>query len=394
MSRVIVAVSGGIAAYKTCDFIRLLKTSGHDVKVIMTACAKQFVGAMTLSALSGYPVYDELLSEQLPMLHIELAKWAEYLIVAPATAATLSALAQGNASSLLSAVCLATTAVCHLVPAMNQAMWHHPATQANITRLQQYGYAVMWPDSGLQACGDNGMGRMPSSADIYEMIFPTHAELAGVQVLLTAGPTYEKLDPIRYIGNFSSGKMGYALASEFSQLGARVHVISGPTQLDKPAGCRLTSVTSAQEMLEVCENEISKAAIFVSAAAVANYSAQAQMQKLKSKPDELVITLQKTTDILQHITQKNRQVFCVGFCAETEGLIDAAKAKRIKKGCHTIIANQVSPSGFPLGGDENEVVYINEETIQSYPKMNKQLLANKLVQRIVIDYINFRDVFC
>ena len=395
MSNVIVGVTGGIAAYKTCELVRLLKKAGHNVKVVMTACSKYFVGDVTFSALSGETVYgDEFFNEHSPMLHIELAKWADKVIIAPTTAVTLSTLASGNASSLLSALCLATKAACYLVPAMNEVMWHHPAVQDNIAKLTEYGYCILPPESGSQACGDIGFGRLPEPENIYDAIFKESRTLANLNVLITAGPTYEKLDPIRYIGNLSSGKMGYAIAKAFNSMGANVHIISGPTHIAPPLHCQLTRVVSAQEMLEAVESSIDNADIFICAAAIANYTTTSNTAKIKSTDDELTLRLTRTPDILQTISLANQDIFSIGFCAETENIIDAAKVKLIKKGCHAIVANHINKNGEPFGSEDNQAFYVTHSNVLPFEKMSKQDLASRLVERFVSDFCEFRNRIC
>lgn len=391
MSKIIIGISGGIAAYKVCELIRLLKKTGHDVRIVLTQCAKQFIHETIFAALSNNQVYSNAMSDTAsPMLHIELAKWADLVIVAPTTATTISKLAHGDASSLLTALCLATESPCYLVPAMNTHMWHHMAVQENIKRLIKFGYKTLPPESGQQACGDDGFGRMPEPKAIMDLVFANSKLLSNHNILISAGPTYEKLDPIRYIGNFSSGKMGYAIAKAFQSMGANVHLISGPTPLQAPFGIRLTKVISAQDMLDAVSASITHTNIFISAAAIANYSVKPSKIKIKSTEPILTLTLQRTPDILQIIANANKNIFCVGFCAESGNIIELAQTKLNKKGCQAIIANAIHTNGEPFGSDENQVIYVNHQNVFSLEKMNKQALAYRLAQQIASNYNQFK----
>ena len=393
MSNIIVGVSGGIAAYKTCELVRLLKKAGHAVQVVMTENARSFITAETLAALSANPVYGEAFTTAAdPMLHITLARWADKVIIAPAAATTLSLLAQGSASTLLTCVCLATRAPCYLVPSMNQAMWYHSATQANIASLNDYGYMLLQPGTGDQACGDNGPGCMPEPPVMMEWLFQDSGEncFAGTRVVITAGPTYEKLDPIRYLGNVSSGKMGYALARALVQQGAEVEIISGPTSLAAPAGCQLTPITSARQMYNAAVASAPAADIFISAAAVANYSPSQATEKIKSDADELVIRLARTTDILQALTQQYPHLFSVGFCAESTDIVEAARAKLARKGCQVMVANEIGPNAFPFGQNVNRALYLNSQGITYFTDMSKQELAHQLVSCFYTDFMAYR----
>lgn len=387
MAKVIIGVTGGIAAYKACELIRLLKKADHEVRVVMTDCAKQFIGETTFAALSENSVYGDAMSiAKTSMLHIELAKWADKLLIAPASAATISALAHGDATKLLTTLCLATQSPCYIAPAMNQSMWHHPAVQENIKKLVAFGYNVLHPEVGFQACGDHGIGRMPEPEHIIASVFKKNQPLANVNVLVTAGPTYEKIDPIRYIGNISSGKMGYAMAKAFSSRGANVVLISGPTALQAPPGVIYQSVFGAEEMFEAVNMSISGMDIFVCAAAIANYSTSPSQIKIKSSKAALTLRLQKTRDILQETADNHKDIFCVGFCAESEKIIELARAKLDKKGCQAIIANLIASNGAPFGSEENEAFYLNHSDTFSYGKKHKQALADTLVTQIITDF--------
>lgn len=392
MSNILVGITGGIAAYKICELIRLLKKAEHNVQVVSTNCAQQFIGNITFSTLSEKPVYnDDVSTHDVPMLHIKLAKWAEIIIIAPATAETISKLAHGNAGSLLTTLCLASSAPIYIAPAMNTNMWHHPAVQENMNKLAAYGYYVLPTDTGLQACGDNGLGRLLEPDVIYKLIFNKDTPLSNIKVLITAGPTHEKIDPIRFIGNLSSGKMGYAVAESFKSMGADVHIISGPSQQPQPLGCKITHVVSAQEMLDAVRTAIEGADIFVCAAAIANYSITPNHIKIKSGEPSLTLTLNRTPDILQAAAKMNTQTFCVGFCAESKDIVNLAQAKLRKKGCHAMVANLINQRGEPFGSDDNQAFYINHHKTTPFEKLRKTCLANKLATCIADDFHAFKQ---
>lgn len=381
--KILLGVTGGIAAYKSCELVRLLKKAGHEVKVIMTEAAKAFIQPNTFAALSQNSVYDSLFDfKESPMLHIELAKWADKILVAPASAATISALAQGQADTLLSCVCLATQASCYLAPAMNRQMWEHPATRQNVEKLQTYGYRILFPEAGEQACGDVGFGRMLEPEVLVESICGGAHTFADLNILISAGPTVEKIDPVRYFSNFSSGKMGYALAKAFAEQGAKVHLISGPTHVLVPAKCQVTRITSAQDMLTAVMHSLEGVDIFISAAAIADYMVAMQPQKIKKQAEKLTLSLTRTSDVLSAVTNKYPDCFTVGFCAETQATLAAAKAKLQQKKCQVMIANQVHPDGYPFGEDTNAVTYITPEQTVDLPKSDKQQLARQLANLI------------
>lgn len=384
MSRVLMGVTGGISAYKVCELVRLLVKADHEVKVILTRSAESFVGKLTFMALSNDEVFaDDVLTPDRPMLHIELAKWADKIIIVPATAHSISAFVQGAANTLVTAVMLATKASRYIVPAMNQAMWHHPATQCNLKQLIDFGYDVLQPAVGEQACGDVGLGRMPEPDAIFNHLFQHEKRLSGFRVLVTAGPTYEKLDPIRYLGNLSSGKMGYALARVFSEQGADVVLVSGPTSLPDPAGVKVLRISSAQEMLTVVRENIVGQQLFICAAAIANYTFVASGEKIKSDDSTLTLTLTRTTDILKTICAENPDIFSVGFCAESKDIEESAKAKLNRKGCHAIIANKISGDAFPFGSEQNEAIYVTQDCVEHFDLMDKNKLAERIVEKVI-----------
>jgi len=390
--KVIVGVTGGIAAYKSCELVRLLLKSGHEVKVIMTEYAKQFIHPNTFAALTRDEVYDDMFaSNGDSMVHISLAKWADTIVIAPATATTISKLAIGSADNLLTSVCLATEAKCFVAAAMNKVMWNQPATQKNIATLATYGYSILMPEDGEQACGDVGAGRMLEPDRIVQQLFNTSNLLSGLKILITAGPTQEKIDPVRYISNFSSGKMGYSLAAACQQLGAEVRLISGPTHLTSPIDCKLNRVTTAEEMLNAVMESISSSDIFISTAAIADYTPAAlSPSKIKKSSESLSIELKRTTDILKAVTSSYPKVFTVGFCAETDNIKEYAKQKLKDKKLHAIVANHISNEGYPFGEDTNELLYMNHSGTTQLQRDSKTNLALQLAHYIHSDFSKIR----
>ena len=322
---ILLGVSGGIAAYKAPDLVRKLTALNANVRVVITNSAAEFVSPMSLQAVSGNPVHQHLLdpSAEAAMGHIELAKWADILLIAPATANVMAKLAHGMADDLLSTLFLATEAQTFIAPAMNQQMWKAPATQKNLATLKDYGVSIIGPASGEQACGDVGAGRMVEPIDIAntirESVNNTNEQyLAGTHIVITAGPTREPLDPVRYISNHSSGKMGFAIADMAQKAGAEVTLVAGPVALATPNGCKRIDVTTADEMLEACEKIMANADIFIATAAVADYKAlHVADNKIKKTGDELTLTFVKNPDILATIAKRSDRPFCVGFAAES-----------------------------------------------------------------------------
>lgn len=345
----IVGVAGGIAAYKTPDLVRRLRDAGAEVQVVTTAGAERFVAALTFQAVSGRPVRADLWDRdaEAAMGHIELARWAELILIAPATADLMARLAAGMADDLLTTLCLASSAPVAIAPAMNHLMWDHPATQANVATLRARGVAVLGPAAGAQACGESGAGRMLEPLEILAGAAPLLAggvprSLAGVRVLLTAGPTRERIDPVRFISNRSSGKMGFALAAAARDAGAEVVLVAGPVQLPTPRGVRRIDVESAADMLAVVQREVAAADVFVSTAAVADYRpAQPAAQKIKKTASSLEIDLERTVDILATVAAAPSRPFVVGFAAETENVEQNARAKLLRKNLDMIAANEV-----------------------------------------------------
>jgi len=384
---IIIAVSGGIAAYKSAELVRLLRKQGADVRVIMTRGACEFITPLTLQALSGQPVYTELLDEEAEagMGHIELARWADAMLVAPATADTLARLAEGRADDLLAAVALATPAPLFVAPAMNQQMWHNPATGANINQLKARHITVIGPDAGEQACGDIGPGRLLEPVAIVAAL-SQHFDrqlLAGKRVVITAGPTQEAIDPVRFLSNHSSGKMGFALARAASEAGAHTILVAGPVNLATPKGVERHNVTSALEMLAAAEAAAVGADVFIGAAAVADYRpATIAEQKIKKQGDDpLTLQLVQNPDIIARIARSAEAPrLMVGFAAETEQLESHAASKRIRKGLDVIVANDVSRSDIGFNSEQNAVTLIDERGTQTMPIANKQQLAVWLIE--------------
>ncbi|MCS5587476.1 MAG: bifunctional phosphopantothenoylcysteine decarboxylase/phosphopantothenate--cysteine ligase CoaBC [Porticoccaceae bacterium] len=389
--RIILGITGGIAAYKGAEIVRRLQDQGAEVRVVMTAAATEFIRPLTLQALSGYQVHTDLLDAEAEaaMGHIELARWADLLLIAPATANFISTMVHGGADSLLSAVYLATSAKIAVAPAMNQAMWSHTASQQNIQALKGRETIIIEPDTGIQACGDIGPGRLQQPeiiVDQLKAIFESGL-LAGKKVVITAGPTREAIDPVRYISNHSSGKMGYALAAALTEAGAKVVLISGPVLLDSPAGCELISVVSADAMLNASVAAVKDANIFISAAAVADYRAvDVADQKIKKQADNLSLELKKNPDIVSTIATDNPQLFVVGFAAETENIETFARDKLVRKKLHAIIANDVSRQDIGFNADDNEVSWIDAQSCKHLGKKSKSQLARDIVKLIAANY--------
>jgi phosphopantothenoylcysteine decarboxylase/phosphopantothenate--cysteine ligase len=347
---VLLGVTGGIAAYKSAELVRRLVERGAQVQVVMTAAAREFIGAATFQALSGRPVRDSLwdAAAEAAMGHIELARWADVVLIAPATADVIARLASGRADDLLSTLCLATAAPILLAPAMNQQMWANAATQANVATLASRGLRLLGPATGEQACGEFGAGRMlePTQlADQLEPLLGTAGPLSGQRVLITAGPTRECIDPVRFVSNRSSGKMGYAVAQAMCAAGAEVVLVSGPVALAAPPGVRRISVESAAQMLEAVLQELPGTRIFVATAAVADYRPVSVAEsKIKKKAEHLALEMTRTTDILATVAARADRPFVVGFAAETDAVEANARDKLQRKNLDMIAANEVSAS--------------------------------------------------
>lgn len=362
--KILLGVSGGIAIYKSCELVRRLKDAGSDIRVVMTAGAEAFITPLTFQALSGNPVHSQLLDSEAEagMGHIELARWADRVVIAPATANLIARLAEGRADDLLSTLCLATKAPIALAPSMNQAMWSNAATQNNIARLEQYGLEMIGPDAGDQACGDIGPGRMSEPAKIIEALNQhPHPCLAGKKVLITAGPTREAIDPVRYVSNYSSGKMGYALASAFAKAGAETTLVSGPVSLPCPFGVSRISVTSCAEMHAEVMARAQDSDIFIASAAVADYRPeQRASEKIKKKTERMEIQLVKNPDILAQVAALEKRPYVAGFAAESNNLIEHATQKLLNKKLDLIIANDISDTSIGFQSDNNAVSLLTQ----------------------------------
>lgn len=388
MNKILIGITGGIAAYKTPDLIRKLLDTGFEIKVIMAKNATAFVSLLTLKTLLPNNVFETLIEPE--MQHIRLAKWADIILIAPATANTIAKLNAGIADDLLTNVCLASAAPVFLAPAMNQAMWQHIATQNNIKRLMERGITFLGPDSGVQACGDIGPGRMLDPVDIVDFLSAISQKpiLQNINLLITAGATREPIDPVRFITNKSSGKMGYALAQAASSLGARVTLISGETNLARPHCQKFIKIQTTKEMQNAVENEITQQDIFISVAAVADYTvANISPQKIKRGTDTLTLELTPTIDILATICARQTKPFTVSFAAETENVLENAKKKRLKKGVDIIIVNDVSRSDIGFDSNDNAVSIISENKIFHLEKNSKHKIAQQLLKII-------NDAYC
>ncbi|MBE0482909.1 MAG: bifunctional phosphopantothenoylcysteine decarboxylase/phosphopantothenate--cysteine ligase CoaBC [Bacterioplanes sp.] len=394
--RIILGITGGIAAYKSAEVVRLLKKSGADVRVVMTNGAKEFITPLTLQALSGNPVHHTLLNPEAEagMGHIELAKWADVILVAPASANFIARLTQGLGDDLLTTLCLASEATLAIAPAMNQAMWHNETTQYNLQRLQDLKgrkLHIFGPADGQQACGDVGPGRMlepelltQSLANLFD-----RGMLAGVRVTITAGPTREAIDPVRYISNHSSGKMGYALAQAAIDAGAHVTLISGPVTIKAPSRVHLVNVSSARDMLEAALQQTPECDIFIAAAAVADYRPMTVAnQKIKKSGDTIEMTLVKNPDIVATVAQHEQRPFTIGFAAETQDIDTYARSKLARKQLDLIIANDVSRQDIGFNSDNNAVTVYWPDGQQDFADRSKNALAHDLIELIAQRYHN------
>lgn len=383
--QILLGVTGGIAAYKSADLVRRLQDAGARVQVVMTPAAQEFITPLTMQALSGNPVHTQLLDPEAEagMGHIQLARWADLVLIAPATADFIARLTQGMGNDLLTSICLATAAPIALAPAMNQGMWHNPATQANLETLATRKVHLFGPADGGQACGDVGPGRMLEPLQLVDAaanLFST-GSLAGKKVVITAGPTREALDPVRYLSNHSSGKMGYALAQAAAEAGAQTILISGPTQLAAPARVTRIDVVSANDMLDASLKAAMDCDLFIAAAAVADYRpAQQAAQKIKKgSSDTMSLELVKNPDIVASIAQLNPKPFMVGFAAESENLLEYARTKLIRKNLDMIVANNIGDSRIGFNSDDNAVTLIDANSTTEISQRSKQQLARELI---------------
>src|SRR5882724_4036188 len=394
--RILLGVTGGIAAYKSPDLVRRLRERGAEVQVVMTKAAGEFITPMTFQAVSGRPVRTDLwdAAAEAAMGHIELARWAELIVVAPATAGFLARLATGQADDLLTTLCLATEAPIAVAPAMNRVMWANPATQANVATLQQRGIQVLGPAEGDQACGEVGAGRMLEPLELVDrsgLLLIGGGPLQGRRVLITAGPTRERIDPVRFISNRSSGKMGFAVAQAAREAGAEVVLVSGPASLPTPPGVRRIDVESAADMLNAVLGEVEGADIFISTAAVADYRpATAAEQKIKKTSDRMDLSMERTTDVLATVAARPDRPFVVGFAAETETVEQHARAKLLKKNLDMIAANEVGhDKAFDC--EDNELIVLWRAGRRELPKASKATLARQLVALIAESYLAARS---
>jgi phosphopantothenoylcysteine decarboxylase/phosphopantothenate--cysteine ligase len=386
--RILLGVTGGIAVYKSADLVRRLIERGAQVQVVMTRAAREFVTPVTFQALSGRPVRTELWDSaaEAAMSHIELARWADLVLLAPASAHSLARLANGLADDLLSTLCLATAAPLVVVPAMNQQMWAHPATQDNVAVLARRGVRILGPGVGSQACGEYGAGRMLEPLEIINAVVPlltTGGRLSGRRVMVTAGPTRECIDPVRFVSNRSSGKMGFAVAQAMQEAGAEVVLISGPVCLATPPGVRRVDVESAEQMYAAVQRELPGTAIFVGTAAVADYRPrECAEHKIKKRSDTLLLEMTRTTDILAQVSASGARPFVVGFAAETQAVEQHAREKLLAKNLDLIAANEVG-HGKVFDADENALLVLWRGGRVELPRASKCELARALTGVII-----------
>ncbi|WP_455232709.1 bifunctional phosphopantothenoylcysteine decarboxylase/phosphopantothenate--cysteine ligase CoaBC [Geopseudomonas aromaticivorans] len=392
--RIVLGIGGGIAAYKSAELVRRLRDQGAEVRVVMTRAAREFITPLTLQALSGHPVFHDLLdpAAEAAMGHIELARWADLVLIAPATADLMARLAQGSADDLLTTLVLATDAPVALAPAMNQAMWRDPATQANAELLAQRGLRLFGPAAGSQACGDVGPGRMLEAEELAQRAADCFERslLTGCRVLITAGPTQEAIDPVRYITNHSSGKMGFALAEAAAEAGAVVTLVSGPVHLPTPQRVTRVDVVSARDMLAACEAAM-PCDLLIAAAAVADYRPEViAAQKMKKDPgsdDGLTLRMVRNPDILATLAARADRPFSVGFAAETENLLDYAARKLQGKNLDLIVANDVANPQIGFNSEDNAVSVIDRELHATrFAQASKGHIARQLIAFIAARY--------
>lgn len=384
VNRIVLGITGGIAAYKTAELLRLLVKQGIEVQVVMTEAACHFITPTTLQGLSGKPVFTDQWDASVPnsMAHINLSRVADAIVIAPASADFIAKLAHGLADDLLSTLCLARVCPLIIAPAMNREMWLNAATQRNIAQLLADGVQVLGPDNGVQACGEEGMGRMLEAAHLARDIiaFFQPRLFSGKNILITAGPTYEAIDTVRGITNRSSGKMGYAIAQAALELGANVVLVSGPTALAKPHGAQGVDVQSAEQMFDAVKQHVGDCDIFIGVAAVADYRvALPSTHKIKKSANNLTLELVPNPDILAYVANLADAPFCVGFAAESENLAEYAEQKRRAKKLPLLVGNLVQQA---VGSDDNELVLFDDSGRQTLPRADKLTLARLLMQHI------------
>ncbi len=394
--KILLGITGSIAAYKTCELVRQLQREGAEVQVIMTESARQFVSPMVLEALSGRSVRDALFDRdaERAMSHIELARWADAMLIAPASAQCLSRLASGAADDLLTTVCLATRAPLLIAPAMNPAMWGSAATQNNVATLRQRGLTVLEPDQGEHACGEVGTGRMPQPEELIEVLraLGSSRVLQGIHALVTAGPTREKIDPARYISNYSSGRLGCAIAEALLDQGAKVTLACGPISAPLPEGAEVISVESAEDMLQAVTTHGRGCDLVVASAAVSDWRVtNPTLQKYKKTTGAFSLELEPTPDILAQISRWNPRPFVVGFAAETEQLIENARSKLRAKGADWIVANHIG-DGQGFGDIESRLEIVSAEGVHSLGPASKSVLARQLIERLAAHFTRTASV--
>lgn len=401
--KILLGVTGGIAAYKSLELTRLFIKAGFQVQVVMTSGAKEFIQPLSFQALSGNPVRDSLFDEnqEAGMGHIELARWADQIVIAPASAETMAKLRMGRADDLLTTICLATDRPIMLAPAMNRLMWANDATQENVKVLKQRGLEVLRPEEGEQACGEVGAGRMPEPQSIFKAICDFQKQLkqneddlseakefwSGKSVLISAGPTYEDIDPVRFIGNRSSGKMGFALAEAAQKLGANVTLIAGPVQLDTPIGLTRIDVRTAEQMFTVVQQHYATQDCFISAAAVADFRVESPLtQKLKKQADQDLLTLNlvKNPDIVAWVAAQSDKPYVVGFAAETNDVLSYAQSKLESKNLDAIIANEVGEGAKGFESDQNSAVLITKRQQIEFAEVSKKSLSFQLLTALTV----------
>ena len=399
--RIVVGITGGIAAYKSAELVRELIRAGAEVRVVMTEAAQEFITPLTLQALSGHPVHRSLLDEEaeMGMGHIELARWADLLLVAPATADFIARLASGMGNDLLTTLCLATRAPLALAPAMNEKMWLNPVTQANVEKLTTLQPGTLWfgPDAGQQACGDVGPGRMLEPAGLAELTARAFSAgfLTGRKVVITAGPTREAIDPVRYLSNHSSGKMGFALAAAAAEAGADVTLIAGPVKLATPPRVKRLDVTTAMEMNDAAQANLEAVDLFIATAAVADYRPTAvPTQKIKKSDGQNGLTLEliENPDIVAGVAnseQRPKQV--VAFAAETDNLESYARAKLEKKAVDWVVANDVSRSDIGFGSDLNDILLVSAQRSEAFGPASKAQVARWLIEQFATQLPPLQD---
>ena len=385
--KIVVGVTGGIAAYKACDLVSRLKKRGAQVRVVLTEHACQFVQPLSFETLSGNPAYTDSFDRKYEIGHVALAKWADLLLIAPATANCMAKMACGIADDLLSTTCLAVRCPVLVAPAMNSAMWRNPATQANLELLRSRGVHFVGPEAGHLACGDDDVGRMSEPEQIVEAvdaILNPLRDLEGMKVLVTAGPTVERIDPVRYITNRSTGKMGYALAEAARDRGANVTLISGPTQLTAPQGVEFVHIESSAQLCAAVLERGAMADVVIQAAAPADFRPKSVAErKIKKTGESMTLELEATTDIAAELGKRKQPgQILVAFAAETNDVMDNARGKLAKKNADLVVANDVSRSDTGFGVDTNVITLITSEDVRALEKMSKRAAADAILSRV------------